>query len=258
MERLGFDRYDAEFEAVTAQLGAAAGACAPHDPVPTCPGWTVRDLVTHVGSGHRWAADIIERRRQTPVPLVAVAAPDEPARWPDWLADGAGRLRAAVRNGGPDQPVWTWQVDMTAAFWLRRMLHDELVHRFDVELVTGRFGDVAPDLAADGVSDLLDCVARLSQPEFRALGGFGGLAGDGEILRFRATDPDLEVREWFVERTPAGVRWGPEPVPADVTVSAPARELLLVLNRRLDPAEAGVEITGDDALFAHWLANGKF
>ena len=25
-------------------------------PVPTCPEWTVRDLVTHVGSGHRWSA----------------------------------------------------------------------------------------------------------------------------------------------------------------------------------------------------------
>lgn len=130
MDRLGYDRYDAEFDAVTAQLGEAASACAPEDPVPTCPEWTVRDLVTHVGTGHRWAADLIERRVRQPVRQTPEPAPIEPGLWPAWLADGARRLRDAVRTGGPDQPVWTWRADRTAGFWLRRMLHDELVHRF--------------------------------------------------------------------------------------------------------------------------------
>ncbi len=258
MDRLGYDRYEAEFESVTARLGAIAGACAPHDPVPTCPEWTVRDVITHVGTGHRWAADIIERRLQDPVPQVAVPAPQEPEQWPAWLAEGARLLRTAVRDGGPDQPVWTWQADKTAGFWLRRMLHDQLVHRFDVELAAGRLGDVAPDLAADGVTDLLDCIARLSQPDARAFGGFGELAGDGQTLWFQATDPDLEVHEWFVQRTRVGVSWRHGPAPADVTVRARARELLLVLNRRLDPGTAGAEVTGDNALFAHWLAHGRF
>jgi uncharacterized protein (TIGR03083 family) len=258
VDRLGYDRYDAEFEAVTAQLGAAVGACAPDDPLPACPEWTVRDLVTHVGTGHRWAADIVERRLDHPVPQITAAAPQEPEQWPDWLADGALRLRTAVRDGGPDRPVWTWQADKTAGFWLRRMLHDELVHRFDAELAADRVGEVAPDLAGDGVTDLLDCIARLSQPELRALGGFGDLAGDGQTLLFQATDPGLDTREWFVRRTADGVSWRPGPAPADVTVRAPARELLLVLNRRLDPAKAGVQTTGDHALFAHWLEHGRF
>jgi hypothetical protein len=43
-----------------------------------------------------------------------------------------------------------------------------------------------------------------------------------------------------------------------VTVRAPARELLLVLNRRLDPTTEGVEITGDRALFTHWPAHSRF
>ena len=44
--------------------------------------------------------------------------------------------------------------------------------------------------------------------------------------------------------------------PADVTVRGPARELLLVLNRRLGVEH--VEITGDGALFADWLAHSRF
>ena len=31
------------------------------DPVPTCPDWTVRQLVEHVGEVHRWAAAIVTR-----------------------------------------------------------------------------------------------------------------------------------------------------------------------------------------------------
>jgi len=258
MDRLGYDRYDSEFEAVTAQLAAAAGACAPDDPVPSCPEWTVRDVLTHVGTGHRWVADIIERRVQDPVRQIPAPAPEQPEQWPDYLLDGARRLRAAVRDAGPDQPVWTWQADNTAGFWLRRMLHDELVHRFDVELAAGRIGDVAPDLAADGVTDLLECIATLSQPMFRNQGGFGALAGDGQALRFEATDPGLDRSGWFVERTAAGVQWRHGDDPAGVTVRAPARELLLVLNRRLDPEKAGVEVSGDGTLLTHWLANGTF
>jgi uncharacterized protein (TIGR03083 family) len=256
MDRLGYDRYDAEFEAVTARLAAAAIACAPDDPAPACPEWTVRDVVTHVGTGHRWAADIIERRLREPVAQTPAPAPQEQAQWPDWLAEGARRLRVAVRDGGPEQPVWTWQADKTAGFWLRRMLHDELVHRFDIELAGDHIGEVAPDLAADGVTDLLECITTLTRPRYKERSNFGGLAGDGQTLKFRPAD--LAGSEWFVERDATGVNWRHSDEPADVTVRAPARELLLVLNRRLDPAAAKVEISGDAELFAHWLANGRF
>ena len=32
-------------------------------PVPTCPGWTVRDLVAHQGMVHRWAAALVRGER---------------------------------------------------------------------------------------------------------------------------------------------------------------------------------------------------
>ena len=30
------------------------------DPVPTCPQWSVRDLVEHTGGVHRWAATVVK------------------------------------------------------------------------------------------------------------------------------------------------------------------------------------------------------
>jgi hypothetical protein len=41
-------------------------------------------------------------------------------------------------------------------------------------------------------------------------------------------------------------------------VRGPGRQLLLLLNRRLPADTAGVEILGNQDLFAHWLANSKF
>ncbi len=258
MAWLGEDRYEAEFVTETARLGAAASELEPDVAVPTCPEWTVYDLVTHVGTGHRWAAEIVEGQLREPAPYVIVPAPPEPHAWTDWLTAGARRLAAAVREGGTDRPVWTWRPgEETAAFWLRKLLHDGLVHRFDAELTGGRLGQVAPDVAADGVSDLLASIATLSPPDSPDP-IFCDLVGTGETMQLRATDPGLAAGEWFVERTPAGVVWRRGNAPADVIVRAPARELLLVLNRRLDPTHPDMDITGDHALFTYWLEHGRF
>jgi hypothetical protein len=37
-------------------------AADPATPVPTCPGWTLLQLLRHVGRGDRWAAQIIRER----------------------------------------------------------------------------------------------------------------------------------------------------------------------------------------------------
>ena len=44
----------------TRDFGELIGSADPSTHVPTCPEWTVHDLVTHVGSGHRYAADVLQ------------------------------------------------------------------------------------------------------------------------------------------------------------------------------------------------------
>src|SRR6476659_6302482 len=48
----------AMLDAEAARLAREADRGLPSDPVPTCPEWTVRDLVTHLGGVHRWAAAV--------------------------------------------------------------------------------------------------------------------------------------------------------------------------------------------------------
>ena len=90
--------------------------------------------------------------------LQVPAAAEERRRW---LLAGARRLSDAVRRAGPQTGVWSWADDQTAGFWLRRITHDTLVHCLDAELAVGREVGLAPDLAADSVSDLLDMFSIL-------------------------------------------------------------------------------------------------
>jgi uncharacterized protein (TIGR03083 family) len=251
---LEYRRYETAFADETDRLGEIVATTDPARAIPTCPEWTVRDLVGHVRTGHAWAADIIERRLTGPAPFVAQPAPDDPSAWPSWLREGSDRLTAAVRDVGPATPVWTWQTDRRAGFWVRRMLHDEIIHRFDVELALGRTGELDPDLAVDGVRDWLTTVATLSVADM----GFAGIAGTGQTLHLQATDPESNapVGDWLVERTPAGATWQVGAGPADVQVRGPALELLLVLNRRRSPDR--LEVSGDGDLFTHWLEHSRF
>jgi uncharacterized protein (TIGR03083 family) len=240
MEWLSPERYASELQAETDRLAAAAARRAPSAVVPTCPDWTVRDLVTHVGSGHRYATGVVAQGRTEPVPWTRSEAPAEQAEWAGWLAAGARGLTEAVRERGFDGKVWTWQpAHQTAGFWLRRMLHDEIVHRFDAE----PDGDLAPDLAVDGVTDILLVLATIAgpaspRPRLRPL------AGTGETLQFTATDtPD----RWQVTLVPTGVAWQATESAADVTLTAPVTDLLLALNRRRPPTPG--QVTGDRAVF---------
>ena len=152
--------------------------------------------------------------------------------------------------------MWTWRPgEETAGFWLRKMLHDGLVHRFDAELTGGRLGQVAPYVAADGVSDLLASIATLSPPTVPIPSSATSSAPARRCICGRP------IRTWPPGNgswnSPAGVL-AVGYASADVIVRAPARELLLVLNRRLDPTHPGVDITGDHALFTYWLEHGRF
>ncbi|WP_410609094.1 maleylpyruvate isomerase family mycothiol-dependent enzyme [Amycolatopsis sp. lyj-109] len=229
----------------TAGFAAAAAGAGPDTRVPTCPEWPLRVLTGHVGQAHRWAASIV-RDGPSPVPDPFDADPGSPDKWADWLREGAVDLEEAVRAAG-DTPVWTFFGPQPARFWLRRMLHDTTVHHADAALATGRGFTVAPDLAADAITEwlelLCDPVTASLKPDFAEL------RGTGQTLRLA---PDAGPG-WLITRAPGGVRWTREPAAADVTLAGPVEDLLLVLTRRL-PLDR-LAVTGDEALAGHWLAH---
>jgi uncharacterized protein (TIGR03083 family) len=261
MSWLDFDRYVAELVSETARLADTLHDLDLDAPVPTCPGWTVADLAAHVARGQRWVTGIIEGRDDHPIPMPeTMSPPEDTALRTAWIKDGARDMAAAAVRAGSATPVWTWTADRTVGFWVRRFAHDVLVHRFDAEsaavgTVSDRF-DVAIDLAADGVSDVLSTVETLSRADgYESV--FLGLRGNGETLSFHATDDALgDVGEWRATRTAGGVTWEHAYGQFDVAVRGRAANLLLVLNRRWSPTR--VEVLGDAALFEHWLENSKF
>ena len=63
------DRLLAEVVSSTDTLAGLAGRADPATQVPTCPDWTFRQLITHVGRAQRWAATIVATRAAEPIPF---------------------------------------------------------------------------------------------------------------------------------------------------------------------------------------------
>jgi len=137
------------------QLGhrlASTAEAVVDEPVPTCPGWTVRDVVRHVAEVYEHKIACTELQR----------SPDPwPPAWPDrdpidWLRDAHARLLAMFHTHEPADPSATWwPADQTVGFWARRMAHETAIHGVDAELAAGRSMALDAELAVDGIDEIL-------------------------------------------------------------------------------------------------------
>jgi uncharacterized protein (TIGR03083 family) len=194
MPPITVERWCAEIDASTETLAGIVHGADLTKRVPTCPDWTLRQLATHVGRAHRWAAQIASTRSAEFIPFRQVPDgrfPDDPGKHAPWLRAGAARLIDAVQEAGSD-PVWAFGTQRRPArFWARRMAHETAVHRADAELAAGREPVIAADLAADGIDEWLSFMSGASvlgspapDPRLAAL-------PDGAVLHVHATDDGL-------------------------------------------------------------------
>lgn len=240
----------------TRRLAESAAAAGPDAAVPTTPGWTITDLVAHVGQTQHWVAEIIERRITDPtqLPTEMAALPTDLHEWPAWLSESAQRVATACSDDALDAPVFNAAADGRSGtrFWLSSVLNETVVHGFDAAIAAGRRADVDADIAAALISNHL---AMLTSPtwEMQRPASAHAIRGTGQTLQWLATDAGA----WFVERRPDGATWRPGTRQADVTVTGPARSLLLTLTRRLPltDRETALSVDGDADLARHWLDN---
>ncbi|MGH3170898.1 MAG: maleylpyruvate isomerase family mycothiol-dependent enzyme [Trebonia sp.] len=220
-------------------------------PVPTCPGWTLLQLLRHVGRGDRWAAQIITARADTSLDPRLVTDGKPPADAPGairWLSQSPQILLAAVKDIGPGTEVSTFTGLKPAAWWTRRRLHEATVHRADAAIALGTPYELPAELAADGISEWLDRLAG------RQASGQASPLPAGASLALRATGQNLAESTWTVLGEPEGIHWNSQPAVADLTVSGPATELLLALLRRRTTEDTGITMHGDTTLWRSWLA----
>jgi uncharacterized protein (TIGR03083 family) len=229
--------------------------------VPTTPGWTITDLVEHVGQAQHWVAELIERRITDPTRLPAEFAvlPTDPGEWQAWLAASAQRVASSCAGDALDAPVFNAAGDERTGtrFWMSSVLNETVLHGLDAADAAIRPADIAADVAAALISNHL---AMLTSPtwEMQRPESAHAIRGTGQTLQWLATDTADDAGAWFVGRRPDRVTWKPGTQQAGVTVTGPARSLLLILTRRLpltDRRATGISVDGDADLAQHWLDN---
>lgn len=221
-------------------------------PVPTCPGWTLTQLLRHVGRGDRWAAQIVQDRLDhflDPRTVEGGKPPPDPADAISWLHAGARRLVDAVELSGVETPVWTFLGPRPANWWIRRRLHETAVHRADAAIALGREFPLDANMAADGITEWLERLAIQAGSKGSPLP-----LEDGDTLHLHATDPGLgEAGEWTVGVDGRAITWSHEHGKGSVALRGGATELLLALVRRVALADTGIEVFGDDTVWQNWL-----
>jgi uncharacterized protein (TIGR03083 family) len=257
MTQLGHDRYCDEVINQTDLLRAVVKGADLSVTVPTTPDWTLAQLLRHVGgnlrgteTAVRTGTAVVEPAKQ--VPEVAGPTDDDPAELDAWLAEGAARFADTLRRAGPDARAQVWVFNRTTGFWARRAAQDLVVHRADAAGAVGAGYDVAPEVAADAIDELLEL---MSDPQVAASSPrMAELRGPGRSIHLHATDtePGLEA-EWLIELGADGWIWRRGHEKATVALRGPIADVLLVFHRRLPADSERVEVLGEAALLDFWL-----
>ena len=215
--------------------------------VPTCPEWSVRDLVAHQGMVHRWAAALVRGERPSGEEVDGFEQAGRTAVDPlDWLKAGALELTRAVVDAEEDTDVLVFLNDAPEprAFWARRQCHETTIHAVDALAASlGRAPGadevwVEPDIAVDGIDELL--AGFLTRP-------FSRLRCDEDALLVVAPDDMDDWWEVAVGPRPAVAtrRTSSDPRPSDPDweVGGSAVELYLRLWNRSAVSDEWRELT---------------
>ena len=223
-------------------LGDAASAAGLGAAVAACPGWTVADLVYHVGEVHSFWRTIVAERRSTPDGLAEPPRPADDALL-GWYREGIDATVRVLRDADPAGAVWTWAPQQDVAFVRRRMAQETAVHRWDAEHAAGRDHAIDAPIAAGGIDEFLEFFVGRARRDADPVGG---------SVHLHCTDTD---GEWVVRPSGDGRTFGVtrEHAKGDAALRGAASDLLLLLWRRV-PLDT-VDVIGDAAVAARLVAH---
>lgn len=189
MTRLEPSRYLDHLHQESARFRAVLTDADPAARVPTCPDWSVADLLRHLTEVQYFWARTVNHRPAAPDPEKGWGDPPRQESHAAMLAyydDTLATLENALAGARPDEPAWTWSTDQSIAFILRRQAHEALIHRLDAEVVTGEVTALDPLLATDGVHEALDLMFGEQPP-------WGAFAADDDHVCVQVRDTDTQV-----------------------------------------------------------------
>ncbi|MEO8363841.1 MAG: maleylpyruvate isomerase family mycothiol-dependent enzyme, partial [Ilumatobacteraceae bacterium] len=177
--------------------------------VPSCPEWTLFDLVSHIGEVQNfWSHSILEAIADVPWPG-EVSKPDSPGNAGKWLRVQTQSLIDAINSTAVTSPCWTWWGDpQTASAVARHQVQEAELHRWDGELALGTPNSLPLHVATDGI------------PEFLHVHRFSIQKLELPHIHLVASDSDAD---WHVN----------DAASETVAISGTASDLLLFLSGRL-------------------------
>lgn len=221
--------------------------------VPTCPEWTLPELIHHVGSVHRWqTAQVLAT---DPNQLVKVEPPPRPAlsALADWYQTGFVELLNALAQVEADQPTPSWFGPRSATFWARRAAHETAIHRWDAQAAITTPDPLHPDQAVDIIDELFEVVVP---HKFKA----DRWEGPAVTIHLHATDIEAAdgepAGEWLISLGPDGFTVTKTHAKGDVAVRGPVSDLALMVVGRLPPAR--LEVHGEAAVLDRWFAAVRY
>lgn len=204
--------------------------------VPSCPDWTLADLVAHVGRIHQWAVHAVlvgdEDFHQIPPPI-------DRHGLADWYRENAGMLIRVLRDADPHAPAWVFGPPPgTVSFWYRRQAHEVTVHLWDAAASQGLEAPIEPVTALDGIDEVTEMFfpRQVTTGRIRPLDHSLALAIDGPG----------GTNRWVLAGDGTGPRSAGD-APADATVRGAAQDLLLLLWRRIAVNDERLTVVGDAA-----------
>jgi uncharacterized protein (TIGR03083 family) len=248
---LTFAEHVAVIESSGRRLGDFAAQAGSEAAVPTCPDWTVDDLVAHQAMVHRWATAHVRGDDPDAVGDEAeiLASTDDLI---GYYCDGLISLVAALRAAAADIEAMTFLKDAPAPreFWARRQAHETTIHMVDaLAAALGRMPSadevgLDPAVAVDGIDELLRGFFTRGRSKLY----------DGSEYTIAVAPADVP-RRWVVnvaERLTVDPD-DPHRVATDATLSGTAGALYLALWNRGNEVRA----TGPDDVLERWRATQR-
>ena len=206
--------------------------------VPPCPGWTVRDVVEHTATVYAHKSTIVENNlTESPDPWPPEWDFTDPLEFYD---EQLARVLGTLGSRDPAASAGTWyEPEQTVGFWVRRMMQETVIHRADVESAAGPPTRIDPDVAVDGIDELVE---RMLCYDTEAYAEAGVGAGQRVVI-------EAGGNAWAVTLGPEAATFSRTvPDDTDALIGGEPSEVLLALWNRL-PYDA-VRTTGDAGALA--------
>lgn len=208
-------------------------------PVAACPGWTMAELVWHMGEVLAFWKQVIDKKALDTSDLQWIERP-HPRDLMSWYEQSVKDALETLLSTDPSMRCWTWTGEQDVAWIIRRMAHESSIHMWDACTAVGVQAPLDAVLSSDGIDEFLYVMVphvREAQP---VVGGSVHLHCtdvEGEWLAVPGEGDQMIITR--------------EHAKGSCAIRGSANDLLLLLWRRI-PSFA-VEVIGDAAVAERFL-----